>query len=207
MTKRRNQEEFQQELTQLLLQEGISNLTVEKMAERLKCSRRRIYEIAPSKEALFVEVSRQALDATLARGFAAARKESDPARAIPAYLGATVGTSGLSKQALVDLDNLDTGRAVFDAYQLARMNGLESLINEGIRQGVLVARNARLISEGLLGAVGRLRNQQFLEESGLTIKQAFIEFYEVILNGLLKEPLTQTAKPATRKAGVSKRVA
>lgn len=185
MAKRRTDETFIKELTALLIVEGVSSLTIADMAQRLKCSRRRIYEIAATKEELFVNICRDVFAANLEKGFAAARHEPNGAKAIAIYLRATLNASGLSKTALMDLDASEGGRAVFDAYQLARVRGLEAMIDEGVRQGLLVPHNPRLVSEAILGAAHRLRNQQFLAETGLTIGGAFTEFYEIVLNGLL----------------------
>lgn len=188
MAKRRTDEVFIKELTALLIVEGVSSLTVADIAQRLQCSRRRIYEIADTKEELFVNVCRQVLAANLEKGFAAARSETNGAKAIAMYLRATLNASGLSKAALTDLDATESGRAVFDDYQLARVRGLEAMIDDGVRQGLLVPHNPRVVSEAILGAAHRLRNQRFLEETGLTIGAAFTEFYEIVLNGLLVKP-------------------
>jgi hypothetical protein len=80
---------------------------------------------------------------------------------------------------------------VFDDYQLARVRGLESMIEEGVRQGLMAPHNPRLVSEAILGAAHRLRNQQFLQ-TGMKIGDAFSEFYELILNGLLVRPSAPT---------------
>lgn len=157
----------------------------------MHCSRRRLYEIAATKEDLFVGICRDVLTANLEKGYAAARKAPDAATAISAYLHATLNASGLSKAALTDLDALESGKAVFDDYQLARVRGLESMIEEGVRQGLMAPHNPRLVSEAILGAAHRLRNQQFLMETGMKIGEAFTEFYEIILNGLLYRPGTR----------------
>ena len=186
MTKRRSEQEFTQELTNLLSTQGISNLTIADIAKYLQCSKRRLYQIAATKEELFLGVCQAVFKATIDKGYAAAKKESSAAKAIPAYMRAALNASGLSKAALIDLDASAAGRAVFDAYQEARIRGLERMIEEGVRQGVLVPHNPRLVSEAILGAAIRLRNQQFLTETGLKIGDAFNAFYEIILNGLLK---------------------
>ncbi|MFT0849575.1 TetR/AcrR family transcriptional regulator [Achromobacter sp. F4_2707] len=188
MSKRRSQEQFFQELTQLLITEGISRLTIAEMAARLKCSRRRLYEIAPSKEEIFTKVCEQVFNGNLQRSLLAASKQDRPDAAISVYLRSALNSSGMSKAALIDLDNLVEGRAIFDAYQKARMHALQDLMRKGMEEGVLMPHHPRAISEALLGAAFRLRDQKFLEEEGLSIGDAFNEFYNVILHGLLKRP-------------------
>ncbi|HBO81229.1 MAG TPA: TetR family transcriptional regulator, partial [Cupriavidus sp.] len=54
MATRRTDEAFLEELTHLLITTGVSTLTIGEMAQRMRCSRRRLYEIATTKEELFV---------------------------------------------------------------------------------------------------------------------------------------------------------
>jgi hypothetical protein len=84
---------------------------------------------------------------------------------------------------------------VFDAYQLSRVRGLESMIEAGVREGLMAPHNPRVVSEAILGAAHRLRNQEFLQETGMKIGDAFSEFYEIILNGLLVRPLGGGPQP------------
>lgn len=183
---RRTEEEFTRDLTALLITEGISSLTIADIATRLKCSKRRIYQIAPTKEALFLGVCKTVLAENLARGHARAQEETEPAKEINVYLQATLNASGMKKACLVDLDATSEGRKLFDDYQLARIRGLEAIIEKGVRQNVFVSINARLVSEAILGAAHRLRNQALLEEMGVNIGEAFKEFYHLVLHGLLK---------------------
>ncbi len=61
MATRRTDEAFLEELTHLLITTGVSSLTIGEMAQRMRCSRRRLYEIAETKEELFVHVCRNVL--------------------------------------------------------------------------------------------------------------------------------------------------
>ncbi|GAA5234060.1 TetR/AcrR family transcriptional regulator [Verticiella sediminum] len=188
MSKRRTQQDFHRELTALLCSCGICSLTIAEIAARLRCSRRRLYELAPTKEALFVGVCREVFAEKLAKGHAAAQREADPAQAIAVYLTATLNTSGLNPAAFKDLDEIPEGRRVFDEYQVQRMRGLEALLEDGMRAGVLAPHHPRVLSEALIGAAFRLRNRDLLEDTGLRLGDAFAEFYEIILHGLLRRP-------------------
>ncbi|WKU18500.1 TetR/AcrR family transcriptional regulator [Advenella alkanexedens] len=183
---RRTEAVFMQQLTALLITEGISKLTIADIAARLKCSKRRIYQIAPGKEELFLHICREVFNSKLEQGFAKANKENEPVRIIKAYLTATLNTSGISKACLIDLEATEQGRKLFDDYQLARVRGLEGIIEEGIKQQVFSPQNPRLVSEAILGAAHRLRNPVFLEETGMRIGDAFDQFYRLLLEGLLK---------------------
>lgn len=183
---RRTEEEFKQALTALLITEGISKFTIAEIAARLKCSKRRIYQIAPTKEELFIDICREVFNSKLKQGFDKTNQESEPTKIIKVYLTATLNTSGIGKACLVDLEATEQGRKLFDDYQLARIRGLEGIIEEGIKQNVFTSYNSRLVSEAILGAAQRLRNPVFLEEIGMRIGDAFEHFYQLVLDGLLK---------------------
>ena len=53
MRKTLTDDEFFDALTNLLLAEGIKSLTVGEIASRMRCSRRRLYDIAQTKEEIF----------------------------------------------------------------------------------------------------------------------------------------------------------
>lgn len=53
MKKTLTDDEFLDTLMELVLAEGIRNLTIGEIAARLRCSRRRLYEIAQTKEEIF----------------------------------------------------------------------------------------------------------------------------------------------------------
>lgn len=182
----RTDDEFADQLSALVKAEGISELSVAQIASRLRCSRRRLYALAPTKEGLLHLVARAHLERMLREGFEAAAHESTPGRAIAAYLHVGVtSTTGLSQAFLRDLESSPEGRAIFDRYQHARAEGVRSIVEEGIRRGDFNAHNPRVAAEVLLGAALRLRQPEFLAKAGLTISQAFDEAYSLILGGLL----------------------
>lgn len=182
----RTDEEFALDLARLVKAEGISELSVAQLAARLRCSRRRLYELAPTKEGLLHLVAKAHFERALRDGFEAAARESDPGRAIAAYLHVGVtSTAGLSQAFLRDLESSEEGRSIFDDYQNARAEGGRAIVEDGIRRGDFNAHNPRVVIEVLLGAALRLRRPEFLASAGLTISEAFEEAYSVILEGLL----------------------
>lgn len=185
----RTEEEFTAELSSLLKHEGIHAMSVGDIATRLHCSRRRLYEIAPTKEGLLLEVARQQFKDSLAVGFAAADAESDPAQSLVAYLDAGLrAAEHLSAAFLADLQQSDEGRAMFDDYQLARSMGARKILEAGMRCGEFRPLNADVVSEVLLGAASRLRRADFLGRAGLSMPDAFAQAYQLVLQGLLVRP-------------------
>lgn len=194
----RSNEEFLSELADLIKKEGIASMSVAEMAARLRCSRRRLYDVAATKEDLLLEVAKWQFRDSLAAGEKAAAAESDPARRLTAYLGAGLRSAeALGAGFLADLQQSTEGRALFDDFQLTRSKGAREILEAGARIGEFKAMNFDVVTEVLLGAASRLRNPEFLRRSKLTIPQAFGEAYALVLQGLLVQ--TGEAKEITSK--------
>jgi len=186
--------EFLDGLTNLFLREGITGLTVGEIAARLRCSRRRLYGIAPTKEAIFSVMVDRYFRARLDEGEALLRGEQDLTVALAAYLDVGVRSSGrVSAQFVNDVENNDATRASFDAYQQARADGLSQLIDEGVRRGIFVACHGAVVAELMLGASMLLRRPAFLVRANVTIEEAFREFYRVFLGGILAKAAAPNA--------------
>lgn len=188
MRKTLTDDEFFDALTNLLLAEGIKNLTVGEIASRMRCSRRRIYDMAQTKEEIFCATVERFFHSVLDEGEALIRSEQNLTAAIAAYLDVGVrAASRISVHFLKDVEDSEPARTIFDNYQQARTARLSQLIDEGVRQGVFVACHGQVVSELILGAALRLRRPAFLAQANLTIEEAFQEFYRVLLGGLLAD--------------------
>lgn len=186
MKKKLTDDEFFDALTDLLLAEGIKGLTVGEIAARMHCSRRRLYDIAQTKEELFCAAVEHFFDGILGQGEALIDREQDLTAALAAYLDVGVrAASRISVQFLKDVEDSATARSIFDRYQQARTVRLSQLIDEGVRQGVFAPCHGLVVSELILGTALRLRRPAFLAQADLTIEEAFQEFYRVLLGGLL----------------------
>ena len=208
MRKPLTDEEFFDALTNLLLAEGIKSLTVGEIASRMRCSRRRLYDIAQTKEEIFCATVERFFHSVLDEGEALIRSEQNLTAAIAAYLGVGVRAgSRISVQFLKDVEDSEPARTIFDNYQQARTMRLSQLIDEGVRQGVFVACHGLVVSELILGAALRLRRPAFLAQANLTIEEAFQEFYRILLGGLLADataPKTARCDDQTNR-GIARR--
>lgn len=201
MNKKLADEEFFDALTDLLLTEGIKGLTVGEIAARMHCSRRRLYDIAETKEDIFCSVVQRFFDSVLGQGEATISREQDLTTALAAYLDVGVQAAArIGVQFLKDVEDSVVARRIFDNYQQARTLRLSQLIDEGVHQGVFAPCHGLVVSELILGAALRLRRPTFLARANLTIEDAFQEFYRVLLSGLLIDSATsKRAHSGTRK--------
>lgn len=204
MKKALTDDAFFDELTHLFLTEGIKSLTMGEMAARLRCSRRRLYDIAQTKEEIFCATVDRFFRSVLDKGEMAVRDEKDLTVALAAYLDVGVQASGrIGVPFLKDLEDSEAGRALFDGYQQARTVRLSQLIDEGVHQGVFVACHGRMVSEMILGAALRLRRPAFLAQAGLSLEEAFQELYRILLGGLLADASARKSVQAKAPAGAA----
>lgn len=205
MKKKLTDEEFFDALTQLLLTEGIKGLTVGEIAARLHCSRRRLYDIAETKEEIFSAVVKRFFDDLLEQGEALIHSTENLTAALAAYLDVGVRAAGrIGVQFLKDIEDSATARSIFDHYQQVRTMRLSQLIDDGVRQGVFAPCHGLVVSELIFGAALRLRRPAFLAQADLTLEEAFQEFYRVLLSGLLVDSGTpKVAQGGTRKGRTS----
>lgn len=191
MRKNLTDDDFMDALTDLLLAEGINGLTVGEIAARLHCSRRRLYDVAQTKEEIFCAAAEHFFNRILGQSEALVGREQDLTAALAAYLNVGVQAAGrIGVQFLKDLEYSATARSIFDRYQQARTMRLSQLIDEGVQQGVFAPCHGLVVSELILGAALRLGRPAFLAQANLTIEEAFQEFYRVLLGGLLIDSAT-----------------
>ena len=173
-------------LEKVFLEEGFRDVTVGDLAARIKCSKRTLYEIAPSKQELFVLIVERWLDRIRHLGWAGALEHDDPEKRIIAYLEPGVSQSRLaSRRFLKDLQSFRPAYLILEAHQRERTSVLRDIVEDGIRRGRFRKLHAPLVAEVFLAAVGRMNEPDFLENAGISFSDAFSELYDLFLRGLI----------------------
>ena len=176
------------QLEKLMLEEGFRSLTISGLAKHLRCSQRSLYEIAPSKEEIFLVTMERWLDKIRRSGVQSVLEEDDPKRQLEAYTNPGVsGTLTVSRQFVEDVRSYKPAKRLLDAHQRERMKFLQSIVENGIRKKVFRDVHSYLVAEVLFAAVQRADNPAFLEEASLSMSEAFEEIYDIILHGLFIE--------------------
>ncbi len=179
---------FFAELTELFLQEGCSELSVAAIAARLRCSRRRLYEFAETKEQLFNLVAERFFDAMLAEGDEQIRIHPNPMEALTAFFDVGLhGGAKMSAPFLRDVEASAQARALFDRLQDTRAAGIGRLVDIGVQQGLFAPFHGQFVYEFIRGATQRLRQPGVLERTGLTLEEVAKELYRVLFSGLLAD--------------------
>lgn len=192
-------ERLLEELEHVFLRDGFLHFRTEELARRLHCSKRALYQLAPSREKLFELVVERWLAKLRRAGVAAAAAATDPFAALTGYLGAAIiATRDAGAQFVRDLSRFPATHRRLMSHQRERIAGLERLIHDGATRGHFRGVHAKLIAEVMLNVVAQLVDPEMLARVGLTMSQAFAEFYDIVEHGLLP-PNDARSRPGGRR--------
>ncbi|MEO1034903.1 MAG: TetR/AcrR family transcriptional regulator [Pseudomonadota bacterium] len=186
MSARIETDEILDTLEEIFLSEGYHDVTFRGLAGQLGCSNRRLYAIAPSKEALFLAIITRFFSKVKKAGWEKAGANKPLADRIRDYLRVGIEAAQRAGPAFnEDIENLAAGRVLFDEFQQERIAGLRQLINEGIESGEFDGFHSYLVAEVMVQATRRVRDPDFLSKSGMSFAEALTELSRLIRNGLL----------------------
>ncbi|MCZ6772374.1 MAG: TetR/AcrR family transcriptional regulator [Proteobacteria bacterium] len=182
-------EEVLEALEKLILAEGFSRLNVSDIAARLSCSKRTLYELAPSKNELVLNV----LDGFFRRIRHQAARATDakmgPERQVLEYLQVgVVAAERLSAAALADIHRWEPARLIWQEHVRLRVEGLRRIIENGVKEGVFRDVRPAFVAEIVFASINRLREPDFYLSTDLTISEAFHELYGMLLKSLTHQP-------------------
>lgn len=173
------------ELEAVFLRDGFATLTVAQLAAEVGCSRRTLYELAPSKDALVLMV----LDRFLHRVGRAARQTIDPTAPIPdqlrSYFNGAVELQRLTAAFADDLADDPAARRLLDRHFRYVMAVLEDLIERGIDAGVFRPVPAGVAAGVLAGSGLYFSQPEILHDVGLGRDEASAEIADLVLRSLL----------------------
>ena len=183
------QKELLSELEALFFAKGFRTITVDEIAAQLKCSKRTLDEIAPSKQELFIFVIESWLDRIRHLGWQGALQHDDPKQRVMAYLEpGVIESRPASRQFLADLQSYRPALALLEAHQTQRTNVLMEIVEDGARRGKFKPFHSALVAEIFLAAVNRINEPSMLERSGVGFSQAFEELFQILTTGLFMQP-------------------
>jgi len=178
------QESLLDRLETLFLAEGFRDITVAQLASRMSCSRRSFYELAPSKEALFLRVFERYLMRLRESGRRGA-EGLPPEQAIEAYLAPAIDAARkLSTRLMRDVQSYPPAQRMWERHTRERMAGLQALIEACVRANVFRGVDPYLVAEVMSASLRRIGEPEFLTRSGLSYRDAVRELYALLLRGL-----------------------
>ena len=169
----------------VFLSEGFSSVTVTQLAASVGCSRRTLYELAPSKDALVLIV----LDRFLHRVGRSALNNVDPNKSIAeqvrSYINGALELQRLTAAFADDLADDPAARRLLDRHFRYVMSVSESLIERGIGAGEFRSVSPG-VAAGMLAGSGLYFSQPgILDDVGMTRDEASHEMTDIVLRSLL----------------------
>ncbi len=179
------EEQMLEELEAIFLKEGFRGVTVERLARRLRCSKRTLYALAPSKEDLFLRVFDRYLSRLREEGSRGARA-ARPEEAFAPYLTPAIDAARkLSATLIRDITAYPPANEMWERHTRERMAGLRRLVERCVDDGIFRDANAFLVAEVVAASLRRISEPKFLAASKLSYRAAVAELYGLLLHGLL----------------------
>lgn len=173
----------------LILAEGFRHLTVGEIAARLGCSRRTLYDLAPSKDDLVALAVERYLDGFLGDCLDEIGRHRSPARQLEASAAlVTERFAALSPAFTADLVATPRLATMVTTFTNRFADGLQAVVEAGVRQGAFRRVHPRLVAEAILGLVDRLQDPAVLGELGLTYDEAARQVAGLFLDGIRARP-------------------
>lgn len=172
------------QLETLFLQEGFSGFSVRELAAHVGCSRRTLYEVAPSKDELVLIVFDRFLHRVGRAALDSIDETASHAEQIRAYF---LGGMELQRITLVfgeDLADEPAARRLFDRHYGYVMAVVGELVQRGIERGEFRPVTPAVVA-GMLTAGAQLFNQpDVLVENGLELAAATDELLDLVIRAL-----------------------
>ena len=172
-------------LVGLLLAEGFAHLTLDDIATRLRCSKRTLYALAPSKEQLVSAAVVHFFRAATERVEAAVKSAASAADRVGGYLRAVaVELAPASPAFFDDVAAFEPAAEVYRRNTRSAARRVRELVDEGIAAGDFRAVHAEFVADVVTAVMVRIQQRQLAAATGLTDGAAYANLAELLLHGL-----------------------
>lgn len=170
----------------LFVEEGFLHFGTMELARRLRCSKRALYSIAPTREKFFEAILERHL-ARLNREMTAAVKAAPNCiAALYEPIETAISLFGNeSNRFNNDLKSFPAGMRILRRTEKQRVRLIEDAVAQGVRIGAFRKVDPRLVATALQAAALRVTDPLYLSESTMTWAQALREVFRLIFQGLL----------------------
>lgn len=179
------QNEILDDLERIIVREGFADLTVAVLAQRLRCSRRTLYELADTKDDLVLLVLDRLLRRMGTRAHDRLRKLDDPAERLRSFMAAAIAEiRTVSITFAEDIQRHTAARRLFEAHYAFACSVLASVIQDGIDRGLFRKVHAQLVAQIFDAGIARLQRPDVLRTLALSEADAFTELTSILLHGI-----------------------
>jgi AcrR family transcriptional regulator len=171
-------------LETIFLSQGFASMTVARLASGVGCSRRTLYELAPSKEALVLVVVDRFLHRVGRNALAAIDRTLPFADQIRAYYRGGLELQRQTTQFVIDLADDPAARRLLDQHFRFAMAVMEELIADGIAAGEFRSTSPGVVAGVLAGSGLFLSQSDVLDGLPLDRDQVPDEVVDLVLRSL-----------------------
>jgi AcrR family transcriptional regulator len=178
------QEEVLDVVEGVFRRDGLRPVRIGPLAAEARCSRRTLYELARSKEELFLVVVERIMRRIARQGREAIEQEADPLRRIVAMGNAAADGLGALTPPFMDAIQAHLpAQALYDQHIAAARTTLEALISDGIEQGLLRMVNAETAAEAVLVLVLHFTNPRRPRSARHSPADALMLVFDLFISG------------------------
>ncbi len=189
------------EAEELFLQEGFLHFSTTELAQRLRCSKRTLYSIAPDRSSFLEFIISRHLLRLNENLLAAAEAAPDWMSAINAILDATLDTFGAEATRFIsDLNLFPGGVRLLHQTENARVDILARVIAAGVADGTFRKIDPTIAAYAVIGSSRRISQADFLARSKIPWNQALTALYQFFSHALLAPAPARRGKVATVRA-------
>lgn len=172
------------ELESLFLQEGFSGFSVRELAAHVGCSRRTLYELAPSKDELVLIVFDRFLH-RVGRAAIEAIDEATPfATQLRSYFVGGLELQRISQVFGEDLADDPAARRLFDRHYGYVMAVVEGLVERGIAVGEFRPVTPRIVAGMLAGGAQLFNQPDVLADTDIELATATDELLDLVIRSV-----------------------
>lgn len=181
----RRQEELFRRLTELLVAEGFSHLTLDQLADQLRCSKTTLYALADSKASLVVEVVKYFFRESTVEVEARVATAIGPRAKIVEYLlGVSERLRPLSQAFMDDMARFTPAADVYRQNTHAAANRIRQLIAEGIEAGAFRPVHAAFAAEMTAATMVGIQSGDMFRRLEMSDADAYAELSSLLVAAL-----------------------
>jgi len=179
------QADLLERLVALVTAEGFADLTLDDLAERLRCSKTTLYQLARSKQGLVVEAVKHYFRGATEAVEKRVVQTADPADRVRVYLTAVAEQlRPLSRRFLDDVADFPPAREVYEANTRWASERVRQLIADGVRHGAFRDVHAGFVGEVVAATMGRIQQGELKARTGLTDAEAYEQLASLIVHAV-----------------------
>jgi AcrR family transcriptional regulator len=169
----------------VFLRDGLRPVRISGLTEEAHCSRSTLYDLAPSKEELFLLVLDRLIRRLRLRNHAVMATTADPVERLRAALAeSATGLARISPVFMEAVRDYPPARLLLDQHMREAHANLRTLIDDAITAGAFRPVDAAVATEALQAVIDRFIDPDFVRTTELDVAGALTAFFDMLVDGL-----------------------